>query len=147
MAHCRTQIREAVMGTISGLSQFDTVYNFHSGVFPENQHIANVITVDEYVSYDIGCMGDIQEQERELRLLVELRTDISNETVDNLDILSDYIEEAILTSTAIDALAYDIELENLTFEYSRDGDKQLGKSIMTFRLTYQTDGLDPSTIL
>jgi len=146
MPHSRTLIRQAVYNSISGITQFDGIYNSYVGPFPNSDSV-NILTLDESVAYEHSCMNDTSEQERELRILIEIRTPVYNELLDNLDSFTEYVENAIYKDTTLNNYAYNINLESLTFEYSRDSDGQLGKATMTYSLLYQCDGSNPSTIL
>lgn len=146
MAHCRTQIRDTVKDVISGLTQFDSIYNLNVGVYREERSL-NIVTLDETVLNENGDMSGVSEQERELRLLLEIRSMVDNEFIDDLDSLADYVENAFFNDSRISDLAYKIDLESLSFEYSREADRQWGKAIMIFSLVYQCDGNDPSVII
>ena len=144
--HARTQIREAIKTALSTISSADMIFNMVSGVFPENKSI-NILTLDETINYEHSSMDGLNELDRELRVQIEVRAPIDNETTDNLDTITDDVEEAILNDSILISMVYDIKLESLSFFYDSDSRNELGKSEMIFTVLYTTDGLNPSQII
>lgn len=146
MPHVREIIRDAVVTVVTGL---DTTGS-NVGADRVNPYrtlpALNVTTLDEVVREDLGSMEGISDQIRELRLVIDgfaKETDTPNDT---LDTIADEVEEAVLNSSDLDDLAWDLTLESTSFEYTRDGSNPIGRVEVVFSFLYQVDGTDPSNI-
>ena len=146
MAHVRELIRDQVVATldVSGTSYHHRVFASRTAPFIILPAL-NILTLDENVVVNFGSMGTTQI--RELRLHIEGRAKSADMPDDALDDMADEIEEAILNSPELDALAWDLTLESTDTSYSRDGSNPVGMVDIVFAFQFQTDGNDPSSIV
>ncbi len=144
--HGRTIIREAIVTTLETIPSVSSIFSLVSGPFPEESSI-NVLTLDEAINYEDSSMDGFEELDRELRVQIDVRAPIESETNDDLDTITDDVEEALLNDSILISLVYDITLESMDFIYDRSSGNQLGTAEMVFLIKYTTDGEDPSNII
>jgi hypothetical protein len=135
--HPRQAIREAVVAAITGLNT--TGANVSANRL--NPYFTlpslNVTTLDESVDAGGGSMNGEADQIRELRLVIEGRAKASDTPDDQLDTMTDEVENAILNSATVKALAYDCTLQSTAFSFDGENANPIGKVEMTFSFLYQ----------
>lgn len=145
MPHIRETLRDTFKDALTGITVVATrVYSNRVDPYLTLPSV-NVLTQGESVRYDMSAMNTVQV--RELTLTIEGRVDAATIPEDGLDTIANEIEEAIESSSAINALAFDVTLGSTSFSYTSDGVKSIGLLEMQYNLLYQTDGTDPSTIV
>lgn len=134
--HPRQHIREVVVSAITGL--WTTGNNVTANRLDAHTELPslNVTTLNEDIRDDMGCMSS-DDEIRELRLVVEGRVKATDGPEDDLDVIVDEVEEAILNSEAVNDLALDMTLASTAFSINRDGAVPIGKVEMVFAFLYQ----------
>lgn len=145
MPHARTGIRETIANALTGVTAVSQVYEMRSAPY-DTLPALNVKTLDEEVVWDESPMSST-EQIRNLRVAIDIISQTLDDEIDNLDEITEDVENVMNSSSAVQSLAWDLILSSTAFEYSREAGYPYGVCQMVYSFKYRTDGSDPQTVL
>ena len=144
MAHARTQIRNQLKTTLTGLTTTGTnVYNsrvYNHDVLP----CLTIYTLSEELSEESG-----NKQFRQLNVMVEVRAKASDSLEDTLDSIGAEIEDAIFTNgdSTLNGKCKDFGYEGLDIELSGEAEQPFGLMTMRFTALYRVSKSDVETLI
>lgn len=146
MAHARTQIRSAVQGIISLISEF----NGH--VF--TSRFSN-LQVSELPSANVFCLQESNDPadihglaiQRTLQLGISIKTAASDQLDTELDVLAELVEEAIDSQPSLGGLALNVQLTGTQIQINEDGSEPVGEALLQYQIIYLTRANDPATTI
>lgn len=130
----RSTIISAIYSAVSGLETFSA--STYWGSPQEGASLPNVIIRTTSDGYDEDNAMSSPEV-RSLSVEVEVRDRISTEPSTTLDGYIDDIEQAIYTSTAVTSNMMDMVTENISFEYSDEGETPVAMATINLDITYE----------
>lgn len=139
--HVRASLREAVATALTAVTAVSHVYVMRSAPY-DTLPAFNIRTLDEEVRWDLGSM-DSDEQVRELRLSIDIISQTLDDEDDNLDDIVDNVETVLENDSTLQSITWDLLLDTVAFEYSREAGYPFGVAQMIYSLKYVTAGSDP----
>lgn len=146
MAHARKQIRDAIVGELTGLATTGSRV-FASRIYPlEQTDLPGLLVATEsetVTQIDIGAL-----QERTLTVKVEALAKATADLDNALDQICLEVEIALATLGAtLAALTRAVSLQTTDLEYDGSGAQPIGRASMVFLVTYFTQQAAPATAL
>lgn len=147
MAHARTQVRDAVLAAVTGLTTAKR-NAFASRVHPVNENempCVLVFTRDEPA--ELITMSPPRGQKRTVNVMVEGYVKHTEGYDDKLDKIAVEVEKALYNNPSLQAVVRDIFLVNTEINLVGDADKPVAVVSMSFSAQYYTRENDPETII
>ena len=148
MPHIRTQIRNTVATTLTGLTT--TGPRVHPSrlwpLQPTDLPALLVYTTSDQVDYERSTIGRPRTLWRELELVVEARAAGTAGLDDQLDQIEAEVITALNLDPTLGGIAKDIELATSEIDFDQ-AEQPVGTNKMTFRVAYRYREDDPNTAL
>lgn len=147
MPHARSQIRDAVVTAVTGLTTTGSNV-FASRVYPHaTLPSLAVYTVAESVQDEEGTLGT--KQHRALEVIVEARAKAAAAATldDTLDTIAAEVEAALVADRTLGGLAKWTEYQEAEIELDAEAEQPVGLARLTFAVIYRVDGTDPTAII
>lgn len=145
MAHARTQIRDAVVTAVTGLTT--TTTNVYSGrVYPfDTLPCLAVYANEEAIDEEGGVMGAVDS--RALTITIEGRARVATSVDDTLDTISKEIETAIGTDSTLGGLVECARLQATSLTLDGEAEQETGLIQLIYLIYYRVSLTDPETII
>lgn len=147
MAHVRTQIRNAIATTVTGLTTTGTrVFKgrFHP-ISGDKLPALCVYTTSETSATNV--MGSSRGTDRDLGLVVEAYARSKTIVEDTIDQIAVEVEEAIAADTNVGGLAKDIVYTGFEFDADADPEQTVAVARLLYTVTYRVAEDDVETAI
>ena len=147
MAHAQTQIRDAAVTLLTGLTT--TGANVVAGkVFNYDDAITAVLSVHTNEDAKDPAQQSLGTKEtREMVLVIEGEARGQSDVDATLDTISAEVQTALLTDKTLGGLVKSLQYESAIKEYSDAGDRAVGVITIQYTIVYRVDGTDPTTVI
>jgi hypothetical protein len=137
MSHVRQQIREAAATKVTGLTTTGTRV-YQSRVFPMSSgNLPGLIVYTKSESSELDGMTIPRPTYRSLSLVVEAYVKATADFDDEIDTISQEVEEALAADVTLGGLSRDVYLSSFEVDYSGDGEQPVAVATMTFTVNYR----------
>ena len=138
MAHVRKQIRDNIITTITGLSTTGSNV-YRSRVYPiAEDKLPGVLVYTELEEIETVSITPPRTQMRSLTVRIEAYVKGVSNFDNDLDTISEEVEEALSIDVTRGGLAKDTVVTSFEAEFSGDGDQPVAVGRMSIRVDYAT---------
>ena len=133
MSHIRTELRNAVASTITGLDLTGSrVYK--SRIYPiESNKLPCLAVYVQSETIEQATIG-AQNKQRNIELIIECAASATSNLDSTLDDICDDVEIAMANNRNLNGLALEVLLESTQMDLNGDGEKPVGIAKMTYRV-------------
>jgi hypothetical protein len=143
--HARQQIREAIVDTLSAITEFGgRVYGYRTRphrTMPD----ATVRTVNDEVQHELDTLDGLEVHV--LTVTVEIRAKEKDGVDDTLDALCLLVEEAMRDDPTFGDLVKQLELVGTSIEIEGETDEKNGLASIEYEVWYRVSADAPDTIV
>lgn len=145
--HARTQIRNAVVTALTGLTT--TGANVAAGrVYPSTAPSISVYTPTERRIDAMATMDSTDPPEpRQLSILIEIRAKTTGDILAALDAIEVEVVAALYADETLGGLVEYLDMDAVAQSTDGESDQSVGLSQITFTTAYRIAGNDPETVI
>lgn len=131
MSHIRTELRNAVATTLTGLATTGSrVYK--SRIYPiESNKLPCLAIYVKSESIEQSTIG-AQKKQRNIELVIECAASANSDLDATLDNICDQVEVAMANNKTLNGLALDVLLQSTEMDLNGDGEKPVGIARITY---------------